>query len=154
MDSGSDTDLLIVAAPGAPAPLVGAAVRRACERGLCPRVIVPLIVPRQLPGEAIEDIAAPEALALEHAALCALGATRGHVEIVPSRSLGEAVASVEHVQPTLVVGHAGWMLRHALAHRGAPLSVLWPRGRDRLDPPPALVEAALDALMSPEAASA
>src|SRR5689334_10147548 len=117
---GSDTDLLIAAAPGAPAPLLGAAVRRACERGLRPLVLIPLIVPRQLPGEAIEDIAAPEAMALEHAALCALGARRGHVEIVPSRSLGEAVASVEQVQPTLVVGHAGWMLRRALAHRGAP----------------------------------
>jgi hypothetical protein len=150
---GSDTDLLIAAAPGVPPPLLGAGVRRAGKRGLRPLVLIPLIVPRQLPGEAIEDIAAPEALALEHAALCALGGTLGRVEIVPSRTLGEAIASVD-VQPTLVVGHAGWMLRRSLAHRGTPLAVLWPQGRDRLDPPPALVDAALDALCEPAVASA
>jgi hypothetical protein len=151
---GSDTDILIAAAPGVPAPLLGSAVRRACERGLRPLVLIPVVVPRQLPGEAIEDIAAPEALALEHAALCALGASRGHVEIVPCRSLLAAVATLVQVQPTLVVGHAGWLLRRSLGHRGMRLSVLWPRGRDRLDPPPALVDGALDALCAPEAASA
>src|SRR3954470_11946918 len=133
MVQGIPLDLVVAAAPAAPPPLLAAALRRACQRGLRPLALIPLIVPPQLPGEAIEELVAPAALALQSAAACALQECPGRVELVPCRSLGEALGALDEQRPTLLVGHVGWPLRHALARRRVPHAQLWPRRRQRLD---------------------
>src|SRR4051794_1766429 len=122
----SAADIAIAASPACPAPLLAAPVRRACERGLRPLVVIPVIVPRLLPAEALDDLGAPAALALEHAALCALQGRPGTVEVVPCRSLGALLQTFDRLPPTLLAGHAGWALRRALHRRGVPLAALWP----------------------------